>query len=115
MTGTIDFEASFKNELEGTDLKEIIRESFLDVWICNHFKVLPTEHRFKELSEIQKHLLLVGYLESPTSEEMHAAYQQQDAAGATITEEDEKDFKNIGYTEEQIERMKQQLEAAGLA
>jgi len=71
--------------------------------------VLPTDDRFKELSETQKNLLFVGYLEHPLSEDMHRGYQKQDDA---ITEETETDFAKLGYLPEQIAHIKEQVEAA---
>lgn len=102
--------ASFKNALEGMELQKVAKESFLDLWVCHHFKVLPTESRFLRLSESQKNLLFVGYLENPTSEQMHEAHNA--TALVPITDEDAESFKRLGYSEEQIANMKTNLEAA---
>lgn len=74
--------------------------------------MLPTEERFTKLTDLQKQLLFVGYLEHPTSEQLHAANWSADTD--QVTDEDEEHFKDLGYTQEQIDRMKEQLEAAGL-
>lgn len=72
--------------------------------------VLPTDERFMKLSEVQKNLLFVGYLSHPTSEQLHTAnYSTPEAA---ITDKDVERFSKLGYSAEQIERMRQQLEAA---
>ncbi len=78
------------------------------MWIINHFKVLPTEARFKELTELQKNLIFVGYLEHPTSEQIHKACYGAEAT--KVTRVDEKSFEKLGYSQEQIAHIKEQAE-----
>jgi len=78
------------------------------LWIINHFKVLPTEDRFKELTELQKNLIFVGYLEHPTSEQLHSAHYG--AETTKVTKADEKSFGELGYSQEQINRIREQAE-----
>lgn len=88
------------------------KEASLDLWICEHYKVLPTEERFKALSDRQKYLLFLGFVEQPKHEDMHQAYWR--TRTTQIGEQDEKNLKSLGYTPEQLKRMQEQLEKAGL-
>ena len=94
-----------------TDFREVVKGVALDVWICNHFKVLPTEDRFKYLTERQKYLLFIGFVEQPRHDDMHKAYAM--SRRATINSSDGLNLKKLGYTDEQIRKMREQLEKAG--
>ena len=94
------------------DLTEAIKEEALDLWICHHFRVLPTSKEFKKLTEYQKVFLLQGYLEQPTSEEIRHSYLSE--TRSLVTDEDEAAFREVGFTAEQIKRMKKQLAEAGM-
>jgi len=74
--------------------------------------VLPTEERYKRLTENQKYLLYIGWLELPSSEQMKLWHDKK-AGDPIITDEDAKNFKNLGYTKDQIKHMKEQLQNAG--
>lgn len=74
--------------------------------------MLPTNRDFKRLTEYQKIFLLQGYLEQPTSEEIKYSYLSE--TQSLVTEKDEIAFKEIGFAEEQIKRMKEQLAEAGM-
>ena len=93
-------------------MKTIVKEVSLDLWICNHFKVLPTEERFKKLTPNQKALLYTGWVELPTSDQIKKFYDSKDT-DPVITKSDETNFKALGYTPAQLKRMKEQLENAG--
>ena len=93
-------------------LKRASEESSLDLWVCHHFRVLPTEERFKKLTERQKALLFQSWLELPTSGALKKWYAKRDSE-PVVTDEDAKNFKNLGYTPEQIRRIREQLENAG--
>ncbi len=85
----------------------------LDLWVCSHFHVLPTEEKFLKLSEKQKVLLFFGFAEMPTDVQLHEAYAKEQE-GPSVSEEDEKNFASLGYSGEQIERMKENLSQVGL-
>ena len=94
------------------DPKEVIKEVNLDLWICHHFRVLPTEERFKQLTENQKHLLYFSWLELPSSDQIKMWHDKK-AGEPIVTESDAKDFEKLGYTKAQIKRIKEQLSNAG--
>lgn len=86
----------------------------LDLWICNHFQVLPTDERFKTLTDRQKILLFQGYLETPTSGQIHESHMMQLKQEEIWNEQREMELKRMGYTLEQIERIKDNYRKAGL-
>ena len=84
------------------------------MWVINYFRVLPTDSRFKELSEIQKYLLFEGFMENPTPEQMHQAYWKSKTNETKVSNEDISNFKNLGYDMDQIKKIQEQLKIAGL-
>lgn len=80
--------------------------------MCHHFRILPTDERFKRLTENQKYLLYIGWLELPTSDQIKLWYDKK-SSEPMISGEDETNFKKLGYTSAQIKKMKEQLENAG--
>lgn len=93
-------------------MKEAAREESLDLWILHHFRVLPTDDRFKRLTENQKVLLFFGWKELPTSDQIKQFFDRKQG-DPVIDEGAEKSFRRIGYTPAQIRRMKEQLANAG--
>jgi hypothetical protein len=97
------------------DLKKVVKEHAIDLWVIRYFKVLPTDQRFKDLSEKQKLLLLVSFFESPLDEWAYLAHQKSKQVTTAMNDETVENLKNIGYTKEQIARMMNQLQAAAEA
>lgn len=102
----------FKQNLDRADLKTIAKDESLDLWIMHHFKVLPTDDRYKKLTENQKTLLFYGWTELPSSEQIKRFHDGK-AGDPVIDDTAEKNFARVGYTPDQIERMKEQLNNAG--
>ncbi len=95
--------------------KEVASEVSLDLWICRKFKCLPTEDRFKEMTEHMKVLLFYGYLVSPDDEVIRQNYLSENEESLILTESDKDDFKKVlGYSEESIENIEKNLRAAGM-
>ena len=90
----------------------MVKELAVDLWICHHFKVLPTEDRFKRLTPRQKDLLYVSWTELPTSDQIKKWHADK-KGNPVVTGEDAKQFRKLGYTPEQIKRIKEQLKNAG--
>lgn len=95
------------------DLKGAIRDNAIDLWICRYFKVLPTDERFQRLTDNQKHILLMSFFESPLDELAHMLYHEK--SYGSITDEDKKSFKDMGYTDEQISRIIENVATAKVA
>jgi hypothetical protein len=78
--------------------------------------VLPTDRKYKRLTDKQKELLFMGWLELPTSDELRQYHMHiQTTNTPVITEDDAASFQRLGYTREQIAKMKDQLKKAGFA
>lgn len=93
-----------------TDLPEVAKAVALDLWICDHYQVLPTEDRYKKLTEKQKYLLFLGFVDQPTDEQMHRSYR---ASKTTyIGKEEKQNLSALGYLPEQLRYMQDQLEKA---
>lgn len=84
----------------------------VDLWVCHHFRVLPTEERFKKLTSRQKDLLYVGWVELPTSDQIKE-WNAKKLGDPTVTPETAKEFRKLGYTPDQIRKIKEQLKNAG--
>lgn len=76
--------------------------------------MLPTEERFKRLTDLQKYFLFQGWLHQPTSDEVRFSFISEVLSKALVTKDDEENFMTLGYEAEQIERMKNELAKAGL-
>lgn len=96
-------------------MKKVVKEYAIDLWIIRHFKILPTDQRFKDLSDKQKVLLLVSFFESPLDEWAYIAHQKSKYEGKAVDDATAENLKNLGYTQEQIERMREQLRLAAEA
>ncbi len=90
----------------------MVREAALDLWICEHYRVLPTEERYKRLSDRQKYLLFLGFVEQPKHDDMHKAYRNSNTH--SFSDNEKRNLRNIGYTPEQLKRIQDQLGKAGL-
>ena len=71
--------------------------------------MLPTDDRFKTLTEKQKELLLISFLEQPTEEQLHMAYQQSQKREADFNV-NPTNLRKTGYSEEQIRRIRAELD-----
>lgn len=112
MQGTCAFAANFRRELETATLEEVAREESLDLWVCHHFRVLPTDDRYKRLTGNQKVLLFVGWKTLPSSDQIKQFFDRKDSDPA-IDKTTASNFRKLGYSQAQIRRMKEQLVNAG--
>ena len=80
--------------------------------MIHHFRILPTDPRFKELTENQKALLFHGWLHNANSDDLYR-YQRERDHEPGVTTDDEKTFQNAGYSTEQINHIKAELRKAG--
>jgi len=92
------------------DLKRVAKSSLLDLWVCDHYRVLPTDERFLNLSDEQKNLLFVGYLERATDEAIYQSYHSKPEMA--VTDEDADVLTKAGYSPAQIRRIRYNLEVA---
>jgi hypothetical protein len=99
--------------LQKANYRTLAKENKLDLWICLYFKVLPTELKYKQLSEEQKTLLFVGFMELPTSEQLKLNYSDERQRNI-MTDDDKEAFKRLGYSKEKIRKIEDELRKAGL-
>jgi len=100
-----------------TDFKEIAQATILDTWVCQTFKVLPTDPRFMELTENQKTLLMVAHMENISSEDLYnyAKHMRYEKMQQVHIDDEEKDsLRALGYTDEQIDNMNDEILKAGV-
>jgi hypothetical protein len=93
-------------------MKEVAQEVQLDLWVCEHFKVLPTDDRFLKLSTTQKNLLWWGFITLPSDSAVRAEYWSSQKIEEPITNDELDGMRSLGYTEEQLERIKKQMQIA---
>ncbi len=73
--------------------------------------MLPTDQRFKTLTEKQKELLFYGYLHLPDSELLKRAFASQ--SQQTLDEETKKDLHSVlGYSAEQVKWFENEIRKA---
>ena len=72
--------------------------------------MLPTEDRFKNLSEETKYLLYVGFLETALPEEIHESYRI--SREYHLDPAVERGLRKAGYTDAQIAQYKEDLQKA---
>ena len=113
MQGTYAFVTHFEKNLGKANFIEFVKDIALDLWVCNHYRVLPTDERYKKLHEEQKYLLFVGFLEQPLPEEIHSAYRQKNPS-THIKESELLSLEKCGYGSEAIEELRKQFKLAGL-
>lgn len=91
-------------------LKKLARINALDLWICRHFKVLPTDARFKELTSIQKNLLFESFVHTPIDLEIYKMVNT--VVKTALDTETKKALERAGYTPEQLKKIQENLETA---
>lgn len=77
--------------------------------MLEHFQVLPTEERYKKLTTDQVEVLFLNFLMSPTAEEYKNAYREGKREEQAEEDFPKEELEGMGYTEEEIEQMKQDL------
>ena len=79
----------------------------LNTWIIHHFKVLPTDKRYKTLTQNQKYLILMSYLYAPTSEEMRLSVlkAEYEAKQRSFTDEEKEALIREGFKVEDLEKI----------
>ena len=84
-------------------LKEANPELKLKLWIIEHFRVLPTDKRYKLLNSDQIELLFLNYVSQPLCEQYRNSYlSEQDQKEKGLPEEI---LKEMNYTKEEIEEI----------
>lgn len=75
----------------------------------DHFQVLPTDSRYQKLAADQIEVLFLNFLMSPTIEEYKNAYREGKQEEQAEEDFPKEELEGMGYTEEEIEQIKQDL------
>ncbi len=84
------------------------------LWTINYFRILPTDERFKKLTSEQIELLFCSFVSSPTEEEYKHAYRRGMSKQEKIESMPKDILKDMGYSEEDIEKIGLEVAAGGL-
>lgn len=87
------------------------RELQIDLWVCNHFKVLPTEQRFKDLTPWQKTILWLGSMYLPDTTEMrhNILMQEEHERKTSFSKEQEAALIRDGMSPTELDEIKNSL------
>jgi hypothetical protein len=80
------------------------RERF---WVCDHYKVLPTDDRFRALTDLQVSALFSGWLYSLPEAELWKAYWSEKSKEKPKV--NAKELLDIGYSESEIRAILKEL------
>jgi len=90
-------------------LKEAKPRVKMKLWVIEHFRVLPTDRRYKELLEDQIELLFCNFLSSPTSDDYRESYYREKSAEAVVDSLPEEALKKMGYNEDDIKKIAEEV------
>ena len=88
-------------------------EMRLRLWVIEHFRVLPTDPRFKALDEDQMEVLFFHFINSGTDEQHRLAYHTKMSRKETIDTMPRNLMEDMGYTKEELEKITQELTIGG--
>jgi hypothetical protein len=73
------------------------------LWVCEHFRVLPTEDRYKKLTDLQAGLLFSNWLNSVPDDTLRREYWSSISKKPKAPSREE--LAAIGYKPEQIDQI----------
>lgn len=102
----------FDNRLSRLDPEklwdEISPQSRARLWICEHFGILPTDNRYKRLSDLQASLLFTNWLLSPEEQDVKIAYwTEKSSLNKSLPRRE--DLKAIGYSDAQVDEILKEI------
>lgn len=83
------------------------------LWIIEHFRILPTDERFKKLKEDQMELLFCYFVSSPNDEQYRKAHYSNLSKEEIMETLPEDKIKEMGYSEEELKDIKEALIIGG--
>ena len=84
------------------------------LWVIEHFRILPTDERFKRLTEDQMELLFYYFVSSPTDEQYKKAHYSNLSKEEVIETLPEDKIKEMGYSEEELKDIRDALVIGGI-
>ena len=94
--------------VESTDSRQKMK-----LWVIEHFRVLPTDRRYKKLTEEQIEILFCSFVSSPTDDEYKQAFRRGMSKKEVIDTMPKELMEEMGYTEEDVQQISLQLAASG--
>jgi len=83
------------------------------LWLIEHFRILPTDERYKKLSEDQIEILFCSFLSSPIDEEYRKTYRKGMSKTDVIKTMPKELFTEMGYSEKDMEQISQEIAMGG--
>ncbi len=88
-------------------MKEELQQASLEVklklWVIEHFRILPTDKRFKRLRWDQVELLFINYISQPSDEQYRQTYIE--SKQKEVEEIPESSMLDMGYNEDEIKEI----------
>ena len=82
------------------------------LWLLNRYKVLPTEQRYKDLTDEQVEILFEYFLNFPDDELIKRRFVEGEIAKSKIPPREQ--FQKMGYSEDEIDGIIEELSQADL-
>ena len=87
----------------------------LKFWVIEHFRILPTDERFKQLTEDQMELLFCYFVSNPTDEQYRKAHYSNLSKEEVMETLPEDKIKEMGYSEKELKDIKDALIIGGVS
>jgi len=84
-------------------LQQASLEVKLKLWVIEHFRILPTDKRFKRLRWDQVELLFINYISQPSDEQYRQTYIE--SKQKEVEEIPESSMLDMGYNEDEIKEI----------
>lgn len=88
-------------------MKEELQQASLEVklklWVIEHFRILPTDKRFKRLKWDQVELLFINYISQPSDEQYRQTYIE--SKQKEVEEIPKNSMLDMGYNEDEIKEI----------
>ena len=83
-------------------------ESRSRLWVCEHFRVLPTDSKYKALTDLQANLLFTNYLFTANESDIKAAYWSE-RVNTKKSLPNREDLVALGYNDKQIDEILKEI------
>jgi len=77
------------------------------LWVIEHFRILPTDKKYQDLTDLQAELLFLNFLKSPDESFYKKAYQKKIKEDALELPAEK--LKEMGYNEEELKQINMEL------
>lgn len=81
----------------------------MKLWALEHFRILPTDNRYKELSLDQIELLFINFLRTPSEEDHKKIYADIQKKEDIVDSMPRDVLKEMNYTDEDINQIAEEV------